>query len=160
MPRRSAASLQRPAIAAADTGKRPDPPAHLDSAAAAEWRRVVESLPPGWFPPESLAMLEDRCRQVVWLNQTSRSIEKLSKTKDFDTREYNRLVRLLLGQSRSLANLDTKMRLTQSATYEMAVKKKRAEKKRKNSKKPWEVGNGAFIGSQEESDQDQAPDET
>src|SRR5262245_52346836 len=55
MPRRSAASLA--AVPAVPVPREP-PPKHLPPEEAAEWRKVVDSLPPHWFPGASYVLLE------------------------------------------------------------------------------------------------------
>jgi phage terminase small subunit len=67
MPRKSAASL---AVVPAAPIPREPPPACLTPEEAAEWRRVVESLPAHWFPGASFTLLEIYCQVVTnarWL---------------------------------------------------------------------------------------------
>jgi phage terminase small subunit len=62
MSRKSAASL---AVVPPVTALREQPPANLAPDEAAEWRKVVESLPPHWFPGASFTLLELYCQVVT-----------------------------------------------------------------------------------------------
>jgi phage terminase small subunit len=67
MPHRSRASL---AVIPPVVVPHEPPPACLAPEEAAEWRRVVESLPARWFPGASFTLLELYCRAVAnarWL---------------------------------------------------------------------------------------------
>jgi hypothetical protein len=119
-----------------EAAKRPDPPATLEAEAAAEWRKVVNRMPPDWFPDETLAVLEQRCRHVVWMRRTADEIEKMlvKKGGKFKIEEYNFLQRLAITQSRMLLNFDDKMRLTQQSTHDKSKRKGAARTK----KIPWQ----------------------
>jgi hypothetical protein len=135
VPRRSAASInQRAAI---DANKRPPPPSTLDKESAEEWNRVVSQLPATWFPPETQAMLEDRCRHVVWnrfiASQISEQIEAKRKGKGFNDKLYGSLLKSATYHSRILAMLDTKMRLTQQASHDA----KKLKRSARVTKIPW-----------------------
>ena len=70
--------------------KRPEPPECLEPAAAEEWRKVVDGLPADWFSVETHALLEDRCRHVVWARFVALEIDALIRNKnageEFDAR--------------------------------------------------------------------------
>src|SRR5262249_15425365 len=109
--------------AAIEAAKRPEPPDHLDTAAADEWRKVVNRMPPDWFPDETHAMLEQRCRHVIWMRKTAEQLDIMTRAKKLDIQQYNFLLRLAASQSRTLINMDTNMRLTQQTTHDKAKRK-------------------------------------
>jgi len=120
-----------------DAHKRPPPPATLEEPAAEEWRKVVAMMPPTWFPIETHALLEDRCRHVVWTRFIANEINELIKNrhKTFDSRLYNNLLKSASYHSRLVAMLDTKMRLTQQSSYD-----RKKTKTAKAAKIPWSQG--------------------
>jgi hypothetical protein len=135
MSRKSAASIEQSAKEI-DAHKRPPPPASMDKEGAAEWHKVVDQLPPTWFPPETQAMLEDRCRHVVWNRYIATEIDAMIKKangKGLDSRRYNSLVRAASYHSRIISMLDTKMRLTQQASYDG----KKLKRSQQAAIKPW-----------------------
>jgi phage terminase small subunit len=109
--------------------KRPEPPAHLEPDAADEWRKVVNRMPADWFPDETHAILEQRCRHVIWMRATADQIDEMTHSKNFDIKEYNFLLRLAASQSRTLINMDTNMRLTQQTTHDKSKRKGAAKAK-------------------------------
>ena len=124
---------------AIDAHKRPAPPAHMPRDAAAEWCKVVEMMPTDWFPPETHALLEDRCNHVIWQRKTARTIEEMIKPHGkLDVKKYHDLMKLAIYQSRTLAMLDSKMRLTQQSTYDKS-KSKRIGRTRTEKKAPWQT---------------------
>jgi hypothetical protein len=132
MPRVAAAALAYENIDDINAHRRPKAPGTLDDEGIAEWNRVVSKMPPEWFPPETLSILEDRCQHVTWMKQTAAQINTLRKKKQFDYDNYRRLMILAMAQSRTLVLLDTKMRLTQQSSYD-----KSKRKHSKGPKKPW-----------------------
>lgn len=67
MPRKSAAALG--VVPAAPIPREP-PPAHLAPEEQVEWRKVVDGLPPHWFPAASYSLLEVYCQVITntrWL---------------------------------------------------------------------------------------------
>lgn len=125
-------------IAGLDANKRPDPPASLTGMAAIEWRLVVGGLPANWFGPENLAMLEQRCRHVAWMQQTAELADKAAAAGDY--KSYNALSRQLSSQSNLLIRLDTAMRLTQQASFDKAKRKGSSAKSGKVL--PWQEAAG------------------
>jgi hypothetical protein len=100
--------------------KRPDPPATLSKAAAAEWQRIVGSMPADWFRPETLPLLEALCCAIV---ETKRLCDL---TASFETSwmadpeglaRYEKLVALGVKQASLVVLLSTKLRLTHQSRY-------------------------------------------
>jgi hypothetical protein len=124
-----------PLAAVVDSAKRPEPPDGLPEEAAAEWRRVVNGLPADWFSAETLAILEHRCRHLIWMQVTAEQIDQLSKAKKFDHKTYDQFMRQAALQARTLLAFDTAMRLTQQSSYD---KGKRKGKARSAKSDPWQ----------------------
>ena len=116
-----------------ETVRRPDPPESLADEAAAEWRRVVNGMAADHFPVETHALLEARCRHVVWFRRLSQAIDAEEKSDDFDVKRYRDLLRSAAEQSHTIAILDTKMRLSQQTTHD------RRERKPSAVKRPWQT---------------------
>jgi hypothetical protein len=130
--RKSAASLTVIGPYGLETIRRPGPPASLTDEQAQEWRRVVNGMPADYFPAETHALLEARCRHVIYGRRIAQAIEAEEKSPDFDMSTYQSLLRAGAEQSRVITILDTKMRLSQQTTYD------RRQAKRSAAKAPWE----------------------
>jgi hypothetical protein len=114
------------------TIRRPEPPNSLTDEQATEWRRVINGMPADYFPAETHALLEARCRHVIYGRRIAQAIEAEEKSDEFDLKRYRDLLRSAAEQSLVIASLDTKMRLSQQTTYD------RTQPKRKSSTKtPW-----------------------
>ena len=133
--RKSAAELTTITPAGVSTIRRSAPPADLSDEQAEEWRAVVNRLQADWFPRETHAVLAQFCRHVVTARRIAQSMTIMEQSTDdsFDMVEYSHLIKLQIGESRILASLATKLRLTQQATI-------RAEQARKPSQeeRPWD----------------------
>jgi len=107
---------------------RPSPPSRMGEDEALIWRQTVEALPADWFRPETLAILEQYCSHVM----RARSIAKKIRT---EQRVDQALYALELKETKMVATLATKMRLTQQSTLD--------RKKSKHAKsavvKPWDM---------------------
>ena len=114
------------------TIERPIAPADLTSDEAEEWNGITDRLPADWFARETYGLLAQYCRHIV----SSRKVASLIQTfeaGDFELEQYDRLLKMQERESRAIASLATKMRISQQSTYD--------PKKRKPSgvgKKPWE----------------------
>lgn len=131
--RPSGASLTVITPSGVQTLRRPDPPADLTDEQAQEWRSIVNRLPAEWFPRETHGMLGQYCRHVVRARRVAQLINAAEAASDFDLREYRELLRSEEEQSRAIASLATRMRLTQQTSYDKSKKKPSA------SKRPWDT---------------------
>jgi hypothetical protein len=141
--RKSGVALQ---LVASGTGhisvvQRPDPPDDMTNAEALIWRVTVDSMPADWFRPEQLPVLKQYCRHVAtadqiatWKQEAERRMLEDTDAANFDmwVCTLDRLLKLQAHESRSIAALATKMRLTQQSTCDKSVKKPLM------GKKPWE----------------------
>ena len=114
--------------------ERAPPPEHLTPEQAQVWREVLDDLPADWFRPSNLPLLEPYCRHVVASRRVAQLIELEEKSDAFDPESYNRLLRMQDRETRALATMGTKLRLTQqSLKHQDAVKPRQAP-----GRKPWQ----------------------
>lgn len=55
--------------------KRPACPAYLPKLAKAKWRQIVKSLPPDWFRPGDLPLLESYCLSYSQVRECQNALE-------------------------------------------------------------------------------------
>ncbi len=131
--RKSATSLAIIGPEGIETVRRPDSPDELTSEQAEEWRAVVNRLAADWFPREMHGLLAQYCRHIVAARRIAGLITNLWKSETIDLDDYDRLLKCQERESRCIASLATKMRITQQAFYD--AKKKRGSP----MPKPWET---------------------
>jgi hypothetical protein len=131
--RKSAASLAVIGPGGIQTVRRPDPPADLTVEQAKEWRAVVNRLPAEWFPRETHGLLAQYCRHVIRARRLAQAIEVAEGRDEFDFKEWRDLLRAEEEQSRAIASLATKMRLSQQSLYDKTTKRG------PQADKPWEM---------------------
>lgn len=134
--RKSAASLSVISGSGIEPVRRPEPPEELTDEQAGEWRSICNSLPADWFRRETYALLAQYCRHVVTSRRIAQLIEAAEAASEFDLLEYDRLGKMAERESRILASLATKMRISQQATYD------KSKKKPTQAKRPWDVDGG------------------
>jgi hypothetical protein len=120
------------AIDAVQEIPRPRPPPELTDEQAQEWRAIVDRMPAEWFPRETHALLTQYCRAVVRARHLAQLIDELQTSEDFNIREYSALLRDEQLQSRLIATLSMKMRISQESTYDQT------KRKPVSVKKPWD----------------------
>lgn len=120
---------------------RAGPPAELTKEQAEVWEQVVGSLPADWFTKGTYPLLVEYCRHVISARRVQQLIERAEQgdTDDdgdryLDVEEYDRLLKMAERESRIIASLAVKMRVSQSTQYD--EKKKRGGAK----KPPWDTG--------------------
>jgi hypothetical protein len=119
-------------ISGLETIRRPDPPSELTDEQAEEWRAVVDRLPADWFPRETFGLLCQYVRHVSRARRLAQMLDELERSADFDADQYSKLLREEAAQSASIANLATRMRISQYSSYD----KKKA--KPDPLKMPWD----------------------
>lgn len=132
--RKSSAELSVIGPGGVETVRRPEPPADLSDEQADEWREVVNRLPADWFPRETWAILAQYCRHVTRARRLAQLIERAEQAEEVDIKEYRDLLRSEEEQSRAIASLATKMRISQQATYDKSKTKGKA-----TTKRPWDA---------------------
>lgn len=111
----------------------PEPPDDLNDDQADTWRAVVASQPPGWFKPDTFPLLLQYCRHVSRGNQLGKMINEMEKKGIKDHKSYFALLNRETAMSNIIAQLATKMRLSQQSSYD------RRSKKAKSSSELWET---------------------
>lgn len=136
-PGRVSADAQSVAVAPGFEIKRPEPPDDLTPEEAAEWRAVVNRMPPDYFPREMHALLVQYCRITFQARIVMGRINTLQKKKDKTERDevlLERLLKVHVMESKAMAFLSQKMRLCQAS-------QKRVQDSRKSPVKaevpPW-----------------------
>src|SRR5262245_44689929 len=116
--RKSAAALSTPLPdpRVIEVAQRPDAPYDLTTEQAAEWWSVVDRLPSDWFPRETHGLLSQYCRHVVVARRVAQLVGAAEKAKKLNVEYYDRLLRMQERESRAIAMLATKMRLSQQST--------------------------------------------
>ena len=106
---------------AQDTGitsqERPEPPVELTPEQRIEWITVVNSVSADWFPPETHGLLTQYCRHVVASRHIAELVSQAESGDEFSVLEYDKLLKMQERESRIIASLLTKMRLSQQSTY-------------------------------------------
>jgi len=113
--------------------QRPDAPYDLTDEQADEWRAIVNRMPADWFPRETWPLLAQHCRHVVNSRRVAQLIEAAEKAAQLDVEGYDRLLKMQERESRCIASLATRMRISQQATYDKSKKKGSG-----GFQKPWE----------------------
>ena len=145
--RTSAAELSVISGGGVETVRRPDAPVDLTDDEAEVWRSVVNRLPADWFPAETLSMLAQYARHTIASKRVASMIEQLDLAVAADIKDgttpaaavlgtakmLDRLLKMQERESRCIASLATKMRISQSTTYDKSRKKGTI-----TPKKPWE----------------------
>lgn len=129
--------------------QRAKPPVDLSDAEAMEWRRIVDSLPADWFSDETLPLLAQYCRHIISSRRVAAMVANLDRavTAEIEGGEtseaaavlgsvkaLDRLFKMQERESRCLASLATKMRISQQSTYD----KSKTKGDRTPARRPWE----------------------
>ena len=139
--RASAAAMQIATLAKPiERTERQKPPHDLSDEETEVWAGVVDTEPAEWFSPSTTPLLAQYCRHVIHARRIAALIEKASTDLDPKTRQptlsifdYDRLLKMQDRESRAIASLATKMRISQQATTNH-----RGNKRPKAARKPWE----------------------
>jgi phage terminase small subunit len=111
---------------------RPEPPpSRLTEEQALCWREIVARMPPNWFLPEALPVLEAYCVQITRQREVSAELNA-PKGKGFSNQRF-KLLREENAGVKALVSLATKLRLTPQSTVS-----KNKQKPVVPMRKPWE----------------------
>jgi len=111
----SAAELTLPSVDAFQVMERQKPPHDLNDEETEVWAAVVNERAADWFSPSTVPLLAQYCRHVVQARRISEILEKALSDKHLEVADYDRLLKMQERESRAIASLATKMRLTQQS---------------------------------------------
>jgi len=137
MPRRSQFSTIRPLV----PGSRPLPPASLRPDMAAEWEKIVNSLPGGWFKTEQLPYLAELCRSMCYARDISAELDRIDVADPEQEKRYDRLHLRYTRTTNTMTNLGHKLRLTVQAQRAPSTVRD-LDPVSPPLKKPWDDDNG------------------
>lgn len=108
-------------------------PAQLSKEEADVWRAVTNRMPADWFTPETVPLLTQYCRHTVRADRVAEMITLAEVDPDLGLKEYDRLLKMQDRETRAIAALATKMRISQQSTYDKSKRKGSA------GRKPWQT---------------------
>lgn len=98
---------------------RPAPPYGISERAADEWIKVTNSMPASWFSPETHGILAQYCKHIDAAATITEMIDEAfpdGKPGVADLKVYGNLLYMQREESKSIATLSTKLRITNQAT--------------------------------------------
>src|SRR4051794_40539428 len=113
--RPSAASLAI-AVRPIEIVERQRPPHDLSDEETEIWAAVVNTEPADWFSPSTVPLLAQYCRHVVQSRRVAELIERATGDRELSIVDYDRLLKMQERESRAVATLATKMRISQQST--------------------------------------------
>ena len=117
---------------------RPAPPADLIAEEAAIWRQIVDDMPANWFARATWPVLVELCRHIclsrAFIEQL-RAVRAKKPTSE-TVRMMDKLAKMHAQQSRNIAQLSQKLRLTQYYD-QRSLRKVKAQLA--GQRKPWEI---------------------
>jgi hypothetical protein len=119
--------------------QKPEPPEELAAEEAEEWCAIVGRLPYDWFPRETHGQLVNYCRHVVRatvIDGLIKSFRPEWAATDEGLHRLDKLTHMAERESRAIASLGTKMRITQQTR----VREQTAGRKLEAhvTQKPWD----------------------
>jgi hypothetical protein len=113
--------------------ERPAAPHDLNDEEVEVWAKVISSQPADWFDPGNLPLLTQYSRHVVQARRLAELVERATSDPDLSLQSYDRLLIMQDRESKAIANLATKMRISQQATTNH-----RGNRKPTSGRKLWE----------------------
>src|SRR3954468_15165080 len=132
--RQSAAALAVTMPAAVEIVNRQLPPDDLADDEAGVWMAVVNTFPADWFTPATAPVLAQYCRHVIHARRLGDWLQRATSDPDLSAKAYDRLLKMQERESRAIAALATKMRISQQATTNH-----RGNSTSAAPGKPWEI---------------------
>lgn len=131
--RRSLAALEIASPRPLEIVDRQRPPHDLSDEEVEIWSAVVENEAADWFTPATAPILAQYCRHVIHARRVGELLEKATSDPDLEVRDYDRLLKMQERESRAIASLATKMRISQQS-----LTNHRGNKRPSQARKPWE----------------------
>jgi hypothetical protein len=137
--RKSAASL---AIVSAITESLPPAPDCLTDDQKAEWESITASLPAGWFKREQYGLLAAYCQHATAAKLLARMIDTYHPAwlaEPAGLARFDKLLGMRERETKAMAALATRMRLTQQARYQPAGAARATANTGTGKSRPWEI---------------------
>ena len=131
--RKSLASISIAPPGSIEVVNRQKPPHDLTDEEVEVWSAVVNAEPADWFSPSTRPILAQYCRHVVHARRVAELIERATSDPSLAIEDYDRLLKMQERESRAIASLATKMRISQQSTTNH-----RGNKRPSSARKPWE----------------------
>lgn len=113
--------------------ERQRPPHDLTDEETEIWAAVVGAESADWFSPSTVPLLAQYCRHVIHARRVAELIERATSDPELTAKDYDRLLKMQERESRAIATLATKMRISQQS-----ARNDRLHKKTPAARKPWE----------------------
>ena len=134
MPRKSAAAL---ATVTPVTDSRPAPPDSLTEAEVEAWWAIVRRLPQDWFPKETHGLLAALLKHQTTHRVLCGLIEDFNMAMlqgtDIGMAPYNQLLGMRARETKAMADLATKLRLTPQSRYQPRTAARATEREPRGS---------------------------
>jgi hypothetical protein len=115
VPRKSAAALS---VVTRLSDHRPPPPDDLPADQQAEWRAIVGRMPSGWFPRETHGLLRAYVGHLAAYRTLAKLVDSFDSvwlSREDRLERYGKLLTMRERETRALASLAVRMRLSQSS---------------------------------------------
>lgn len=95
-----------------DVVPRQTAPHDLNDEEVEVWSAVVSAEPADWFSPSNAPLLAQYCRHAVQCRRVAELIEKATSDPNLEVRDYDRLLAMQDRESRAIATLAQKLRIS------------------------------------------------
>lgn len=95
---------------------RPDAPYDLTDEEATVWRRIVDAVPADWFGPQNWGDLANYCRHEIGSRRVAQLVSECEGREVMDVGEYDKLLKMRERESRAMASLACRLRISPSST--------------------------------------------
>lgn len=129
----SAAAVEINAVVPVEIVPRLQAPHDLTDEDVEVWATVVDSHPADWFAASTAPIVAAYCRHVISARRIAELIEKAVSDPELSILDYDRLLKMQERESRAIATMATKMRITNQA-----LTNHRGNKTKTAARKPWE----------------------
>jgi hypothetical protein len=130
--KRSTASLS----VVSELPQRPPPPAELTPEEAAEWKAAVGTMPATWCSGSTIPLLTQYVRHIVQARRLAEEIARVWGDPAVALADRARLLTLQGIESRTIATIATKLRMTPQSRYRPNSAVLANEK---GTPRPWEI---------------------
>jgi hypothetical protein len=138
VPRKSATELALNAVIPLRIGKYPETPTDMPTRQQELWRSIVASKPADWFDAATLPILRALVGHIETLEQVETMFAAPMSLSNLEA--LDKLSRLRDRESKAMAALSTKLRLTIQSRY--TPQHAATAARGRGTRKPWEIVDG------------------